>query len=107
MAFKLGVTGLEVGDDADNERKRWVWETVQKKSIKILITKSDRFDAAVREKGVKMAVISSPGELRIWGQLRKIREWGRMWLREGSKGDDGEGNVCRFQSTWVAASEGL
>lgn len=48
-----------------------VGEFVQKESIKIFITSSDRFDAVVREKGVKMAVVSSLGELEDLGSVKK------------------------------------
>lgn len=38
VIFKLEVIELELRGDADNERKGWMWETVQKESIKIFIT---------------------------------------------------------------------
>ena len=28
VVFKLEVTGLELGNDGDNERKSWMWKTL-------------------------------------------------------------------------------
>lgn len=45
-----------------------VGDFVKKESMKIFITTGDRFDAVVREKGVKMAVVSSLGDLGDFGK---------------------------------------
>lgn len=47
-----------------------VGDVVKKESMKILIPSSERFDAVVGEKGVKMAVVSSLGDLETLGLLK-------------------------------------
>lgn len=51
----------------------------------------------VREKGVKMAVVSSLGELENLGSVKENeRIRGRIWCREGPKRKDVECNMCRL-----------
>lgn len=57
---------------------------VEKRSIKIFIIESDRFDAVVREGEVKVAVVSCLGDVENWDQLKKIRGSGRN-KEEGSR----------------------
>ena len=47
-----------------------VEDIVKKESMKIFITSSERFDAVVRQKGVKMAVVSSLGDLEALGSVK-------------------------------------
>lgn len=57
---------------------------VEKRSIKIFIIESDRFDAVVREGGVEVAVASRLGDLEKWDQMKKNRGSGRS-KEEGSR----------------------
>lgn len=49
----------------------------KKESMKVFIASSHGFDAVVREKGVKMAVVSSPGNLETLGSVGNEENRGR------------------------------
>ena len=46
-------------------------DIVKKESMEIFITTSERFDAVVRQKGAKMAVVSSLGDLEALGSVKE------------------------------------
>lgn len=48
----------------------------KKESMKVFIASSHGFDAVVREKGVKMAVVSSPGNLETLGSVKEMKRIG-------------------------------
>lgn len=48
-----------------------VGDVVKKESMKILIPSSERFDAVVGGKGVKIAVVSSLGDLETLGSVKE------------------------------------
>ena len=63
-------------------------DIVKKESMEIFITTSERFDAVVRQKGAKMAVVSSLGDLEALGSVKeneRIRGGYGSWQELGGR----------------------